>query len=159
DFDPEEVFGRRTRANGRGRRGRAQAPEAEADVTIPFLIAARGGTVSLSVGGRHLDVKVPAGVEEGKKLRLSGQGPDGGNLIVRLHIEPHPFFKREGNNIVLEAPLTVAEAVLGTKIDVPTIDGTHLTVKVPPGTSSGARLRLRGKGIAGGDQFVEVKVV
>src|SRR5262249_35789556 len=92
-------------------------------------------------------------------LRLGGQGPGGADLIVRLRVDPHPYFRREGHNVVLEVPLTVAEAVLGARVDVPTLDGTRLTVKVPPGTSRGARLRLRGKGIAGGDQLVEVKVV
>jgi DnaJ-class molecular chaperone len=151
------MFGR-GRARGRGRA--ARPPENyEAEVTIPFLRAAMGGTVPLSVDGRQIDVKVPAGVEEGKKLRLAGQGPGGGDLLVRVKIEPHPYFRREGNNIVLEVPISVSEAVLGTKVDVPTPDGTHLTVKVPPGTSCGARLRLRGKGIAGGDEFVEIKIV
>jgi DnaJ-class molecular chaperone len=84
-------------------------------------------------------LKVPAGIEEGGKLRLKGQGPGGADLIVKISIEPHSFFRREGNHIFLDAPLTVAEAVLGTKIDVPTLDGTLVTVKVPPGTSSGAR--------------------
>jgi DnaJ-class molecular chaperone len=148
-------FGRR----GRGR-GRAAPPEdAEAEVSIPFLKAALGGSVSLSIDGRQIDLKIPAGVEEGKKLRLAGQAPGGGDLLARVKIEPHPYFRREGHNIVLEVPLSVSECILGTKVDVPTLDGTHLTVKVPPGTSSGARLRLRGKGIAGGDQFIEIKVV
>jgi DnaJ-class molecular chaperone len=111
------------------------------------------------VDGRQIDVKVPAGVEEGQRLRLAGQAPGGGDLYIKLHIEAHPYFRREGNNVVLEAPLGVVEAMLGATIDVPTLDGTHLSVKVPPGTSSGARLRLRGKGIKGGDQYIEVKIV
>jgi DnaJ-class molecular chaperone len=151
-----DMFGRR----GRGRGRTAPPPEAtEAEVSIPFMTAALGGMVSLSVDGRQIDVKVPTGVEEGKKLRLAGQGPGGGDLLVRVKIEPHPYFRREGNNVILEVPVGVAEAVLGAKVDVPTLDGTHLTVKVPPGTSSGSRLRLRGKGIAGGDQFIEIKIV
>ncbi len=85
--------------------------------------------------------------------------PGGGDLFIKLHIEPHPFFRREGNNVVLEAPLSLTEAVLRRRIDVPTLDGSHLTVKVPPGTSSGSRLRLRGKGISGGDQLIEIKIV
>jgi DnaJ-class molecular chaperone len=104
-------------------------------------------------------MRVPAGVEEGKKLRLAGQGPGGGDLFVRVKIEPHPYFRREGNNVILEVPVSVSEAILGAKVDVPTLDGTHLTVTVPTGTSSGARLRLRGKGIAGGDQLIEIKIV
>jgi DnaJ-class molecular chaperone len=152
----EEVFGQRAR----GRTRRARPAEAfETDVTLPFLTAARGGTVGLSIEGQHVDVKVPAGIEDGKKLRLAGQGPGGGDLLLRLHIEPHPYFRREGNNIILDVPITVAEAVLGAKVDVVTIDDTRLSVKVPPGTSSGSRLRLRAKGIKGGDQFIEIKIV
>lgn len=151
-----DFFGRRARGRGRA----ARPPQSiEAEAAIPFVKAALGGTVSLNVEGRTIDVRVPAGVEEGKKLRLAGQGRGGGDLLVRLKIEPHPYFHREGNNIILEVPISVMEAVLGAKVDVPTLDGTHLTVKVPPGTSSGARLRLRGKGIAGGDQFIEIKIV
>jgi DnaJ-class molecular chaperone len=151
-----EMFGRRGRGRGRAPR---PAESFEAEVAIPFLRAALGGTVSLNVDGREIDVRVPAGVEEGKKLRLAGQGPGGGDLLVRIKIEPHPYFRREGNNIVLDVPVSLSEAVLGAKVDVPTLDGTHLTVKVPPGTSSGARLRLRGKGIKNGDQFIEIKIV
>jgi DnaJ-class molecular chaperone len=146
-----------TRRRGRGRR--AEPQHAEAEAAIPFLTAALGGKVSLSIDGRQVDVKVPAGVEDGKKLRLAGQGPGGGDLYLKLHIELHPYFRREGNNVILEAPLSISEAVLGARIDVPTLDGSRLTVKVPPGTSSGSRLRLRGKGIAGGDQLIEVKIV
>src|SRR5207244_7866899 len=73
--------------------------------------------------------------------------------------QPHPFFRREGKNLVLEVPLWVAEAIVGTTVEVPTLDGARLSVKVPPGTSSGTRLRLRGRGIAGGDQYIETKIV
>lgn len=154
--EASDFFGR----SGR-RRGRRAAPpqEAEADLSIPFLKAALGGSVAVQINDQELNVKVPAGVEEGKKLRLSGQAPGGGDLLVRLHIEPHPYFRREGNNVLVEAPISVSEALLGAKVDVPTLDGTFLTVKVPPGASSGARLRLRGKGISGGDQFVEIKII
>ena len=104
-------------------------------------------------------VKVPAGVEEGQTLRLRGQGPGGSDLLVKLHIEPHPYFRREGKDLILDVPITLAEAVLGGKVDVPTLDGARLTVRVPPGTSSGTRLRLRGRGIAGGDQYIEIRIV
>jgi curved DNA-binding protein len=155
-FDP--MFGTAGR-RGRGRTRRTMPQDVEAEATIPFLVAAQGGKVSLNIGGREVEVKVPPGIEEGKKLRLAGQAPSGGDLLLRIHIEPHPYFQREGNNIILEVPLSLPEAVLGTKVDVPTIDGQHLSVRIPPGTSSGARLRLRGKGIAGGDQFITVKIV
>ncbi len=149
---------------GPGRRSRAargrQAPSpVTTEVSIPFMLAALGGPVSLRVDGREVEVKVRAGVEEGQSLRLQGQAPGGGDLLLKLHIEPHPYFRREGNDIIVEVPLALAEAVLGAKIDVPTIDGTSLTVTVRPGTSSGARLRLRGRGIKGGDQYIEIKVV
>src|SRR5262245_19152609 len=156
--DIEELLGRRAGGRGRGRRA-PPAPEIESEVTIPFLTAALGGTISIQVNGRELSVKIPAGVNDGQAMRLQGQTPGGGNLKLLLKIQPHPYFRREGNNVILEAPLSVSEAILGTKLDVPTLDGSKLSVKVPPGTSSGARLRLRGKGIAGGDQFIEIKVV
>jgi DnaJ-class molecular chaperone len=148
-------FGGR-RGSARGRRPPAAV---ESELTIPFQTAALGGKVGLQIDGHEIEVKVPAGVENGKKLRLAGQGPNGADLIVQLRIAPHPYFRREGNDVILDVPLTLSEAVLGTKVDVPTLDGTRLTVKVPPGTSSHARLRLRGKGIAGGDQYIEIKVV
>ncbi|HZT79461.1 MAG TPA: J domain-containing protein [Gemmataceae bacterium] len=156
----EDLFaaGPRPRDGTRRRRAAPEPREVEAEVNIPFLTAANGGTVTLRIDGRELDVKVPAGVEDGKKLRLRGQAPGGGDLLVKLNVQPHPYFRREGKDVVLEVPLSLAEAVLGAKVDVPTLDGTKLTVKVPPGASSGTRLRLRGKGIAGGDQYIEVKV-
>lgn len=158
----ENIFAQAGRQQGRGPwAGARQAPpqDAESEITLPFLTAANGGTVGIQVNGRQLDVKVPPGVEDGKTLRLHGQAPGGGDLLLKLHVEPHPYFRREGSSIILEVPVTVAEAALGSKVEVPTLDGSRLAVKVPPGTSSGARLRLRGKGIAGGDQFIEIKVV
>jgi DnaJ-class molecular chaperone len=158
-FDMQGMFGQRPR--GGGRRGQRRAPpqEIETGVTIPFLTAANGGTVTLQLDGRELAVKIPPGVEEGQALRLQGQAPGGGDLRVRLHIQPHAYFRREGKDVIVQVPVTVAEAVLGTKVEVPTVDGSKLSVKVPPGSSSGARFRLRGKGIAGGDQYIEIKVV
>src|SRR5262245_31721878 len=128
-------------SGGRRPRGRQPAAPVTTEVAIPFLIAALGGAVSLRVDGKQIEVKVPAGVQEGQALRVQGQGPGGGDLLLKLHIEPHPYFQREGNNIILEVPLSLSEAVLGAKVDVPTLDGARLSVKVPPGTSSGARLR------------------
>ncbi len=155
--DAEEIFGQRPR--GRGRRPRPAPEPVEHEITVPFLTAAQGGVVQLSVDGHQIDVKIPAGFEDGKKLRLGGQGVAGGDLILTIHVEPHPYFQREENNLILEVPITVAEAVLGGKVDVPTLDGTWVTVKVPPGTSTGNRLRLRGKGVAGGDQYLTFKIM
>lgn len=153
-FDASEVFGQQRK------RGRARRPaEVEAEVAIPFQVAALGGPFSIGVDGRKIEVKIPAGVEDGKKLRLAGQGPGGADLLLKLKVQSHPYFRREENNLVLEVPISLPEAVLGARVDVPTLDGTRLTVKIPAGTSSGTRLRLRGKGINGGDQYVEIKVV
>ncbi len=155
--DMENIFGQQPRG-GRGKR-REAAQEAETEVAIPFVTAALGGTVTLQLDGRELAVKIPAGVAEGKSLRLKNQAPGGGDLLLKLKIQPHPYFRREGKDIILEVPVSLSEAALGTNAEVPTVDGSRLTVKVPPGTSSGARLRLRGRGIAGGDQYIEVKIV
>ena len=152
-----DIFGRATR----GRRARRAQPaqDVETEVTIPFVTAAVGGPVNLAVGERELTVRIPPGIEEGKTIRLQGQAPGGGDLLLKIRIEAHPYFRREGKNVILEVPLSLPEAVLGTKLEVPALDGTRLTVKVPPGASSGSRLRLRGKGIQGGDQYIEVRVM
>jgi len=144
-----------------GRRGRARRPEpeeVESELSIPFQTAAVGGTVSLRINDREVDVKVPPGVNDGQTIRLQGQAPGGGNLRLKLRVQPHPFFKRDGNDIILPVPLSLAEAALGGTIDVPTIDGSRLSVKIKPGASSGSRLRLRGKGIKDGDQYIEIQV-
>lgn len=143
----------------RSRQRRAEPGSVEADATVPFMTAAIGGKVGLSIDGREVEVKVPAGMQDGKKLRLAGQGPDGSDLILKIKIEPHEYFLREGHNIVLDVPISLPEAVLGTRVEVPTLDGERVVVKVPPGTSSGSRLRLRGKGVGGGDQFIQIKIL
>jgi curved DNA-binding protein len=157
----EDILGRANRGSrSAGGRARSSPPkEFESEVSIPFVTAALGGTVSLRVDNRELDVKVPPGVTDGQSLRLHGQGPAGGDLRLKLQVLPHPYFRRDGNDIILPVPLSLAEAALGAQVDVPTLDGTRLTVKVPPGASSGNRLRLRGKGINGGDQYIEVQVM
>jgi curved DNA-binding protein len=153
-----DMGGQRTRSSGRSRRAAPREPVTH-DLPVPFETAVLGGTMSLEINGQEIDVRVPGGVEEGKTLRLQGQGPGGADLHLKIRIEPHPYFRREGNDLLITAPVSVAEAVLGTKIDVPTLDGAKLTVKIPAGASSGSRLRLRGKGIKGGDQYVEIKIV
>jgi DnaJ-class molecular chaperone len=155
-----DAFNRRARAGGRGPRGGAR-PQPEAvtsEVAVPFETAALGGKMTLQVGDHTIDVKIPTGVNEGQTIRLAGQAPGGADLLLKLHIEPHPHFRREGKDLILTLPLSVAEAALGAKVDVPTLAGEKLTMRVPAGTSSGARLRLRGKGINGGDLYAEIKV-
>jgi DnaJ-class molecular chaperone len=158
-----EVFGSRM-GGGAGRggrtRGRRQQPEdVEAEITIPFATAAQGGTVSLSVGDREIDLKVPAGIEDGKTMRLAGQGPGGANILLKVHVQPHPYFRREGSDLILSVPMSLAEAVLGGKVDVPLLGGGTVTVTIRPGTSSGTRMRVRGQGVKGGDLYIEPKVM
>lgn len=117
-----------------------------------------------------ISVKIPAGVNTGSKVRIAGKGNAGkrggppGDLFITIEVESHPFFKREGSNIYVKVPITVPEATLGAKITVPTINGQN-TIKIPPGTKSGQKFRLRGKGSPkigqknNGDQFVEVTIV
>ena len=117
-----------------------------------------------------IDVRIPAGVASGGRVRVPGKGNAGtmgapaGDLFLLVEVRPHPFFERRGNDLYTKVPVTVSEATLGAKVEVPTIDGRAL-VKVPPGTNSGSTLRLREKGVpsarngARGDQYVEIQVV
>jgi DnaJ-class molecular chaperone len=159
--DIGDIFGQPGgRGKGRGRSRRAQPAEhLEAEATVPFQTAAVGGAVSLRVNGSQIEVKVPPGIDDGQKLRVAGQGPGGGDIFVRIRVAPHPYFKREGKDIILEVPISVGEAILGGKVEVPTVDGRRVDVKIRPGTSSGTRTRLPGFGIAGGDQFLVFRVM
>lgn len=173
--DLGDLFGGRFRGGGgegpRPQRGR-HGGDIQVSLEIPFEIAALGGTQEMRFQGETLSVKIPAGVDSSSVIRLAGQGEPGvgpgakaGDLLVTLIVRPHAWFRREGNNVLLDLPLTVAEAGLGAKVDVPTLDEGKVTLTVPPGTSSGAKLRLRGKGIPDrqtkerGDMHVVVKIV
>lgn len=163
---------------GGGRGGhthaRAQYKGADmvSDITVTFEEAALGAEKRFSVerptGKEETSVKIPAGITEGKKLRLSGKGypgPNGGppgDLYFRVHVQPHPIFTREDNNVVVEHTIGLTDALLGTTIQVPTLEGIK-QVKVPAGTQPNAKLRLKGLGIkfkdgARGDQIVKIKV-
>jgi curved DNA-binding protein len=154
-------FGERPARRGRQTHRPPPPPPAQhhAEVTIPFLTAALGGSVSLQMDGTQIDLKVPAGVADGQTMRLAGQGPGGEDLFLKMRVAAHAYFRREGDHVLLDVPISVSEAALGATIDVPTLTGSRLGVKIPPGTSSGARLRLRGKGIRAGDLFIEIKVL
>src|SRR5256885_370897 len=117
-----------------------------------------------------IEVRIPAGVASGSRVRVPGKGNAGtmgapaGDLYLRVEVRPHPFFERRGNDLHVKVPVTVSEATLGAKIEVPTMDGRSL-VKIPPGTNSGSNLRLREKGVPSarngtrGDQYVEIQVI
>ncbi len=159
------------RGGARGRGAGAQAPRGGDEtysLSIPFAEACLGGKrrVTLS-NGKTIDVTIPPGSEEGNKLRLRGLGqssPAGaGDAIIEMHIEPHSYFTRKDNDVILEAPVSLPEAVLGASITVPTLDG-HVTVKIPKGSNSGTTLRLKGKGIPSsatikGDMLVKIRIM
>ena len=175
DFDPndfsnsgdfssifDQLFGGRggaARAAGRaGPRGRARPePQRGADVehpvTLTFEQAARGVTLPLQISRdgklETIDVKIPAGVKDGSKIRIRGRGQQGGgepgDLFIITQVRPHAYFRREGLDILLDLPLSLYEALLGTKVSVPTLDGP-VTLTVPAGTGSGAKLRDQGPG-------------
>jgi DnaJ-class molecular chaperone len=136
---------------------------------VDFMDAARGAATRVRMAdGRMLDVRIPPGVRNGQVLRLAGQGWPGhgdgkpGDALIEIHVGPHPAFRRDGLDIHLELPVALDEAVLGAKVDVPTIHG-RVSMGIPKGSNSGRVLRLRGRGIhAGdreGDQLVTLRIV
>lgn len=155
-FDFGTMFGKKNK----GRRKPFNQPQdSHFEVEVPLEKVVNGGKISLAVNGTNIEVNIPAGIKDGGKIRLAGQGQDGGNLYLTIKCANHSYFSREGENLVVEVPISVSEALLGTKIDVPILDGSKLTVKIPSCTSSGARLRIKGKGIAQGDLFIQLKIV
>jgi curved DNA-binding protein len=143
----EEMFSR-----GARRRAREQPVELTSDLALGFIDALRGGEreIQLAVPGesslKSLRVRVPAGVKDGGQIRLRGQGVHGGDLVLRIHVDEHPFLRREGDDLLLNLPLTVGEAYRGAKVTVPTLEG-DVTLTVPARSKSGSKLRLRGKGV------------
>ena len=136
---------------------------------LPFRNAVEGSTVQLTVAGRTMTVRIPPGVHDGQRIKLRGKGEPGtgggepGDLVVTVHVDPHPVFSMAGNNLKLTLPVTFAEAALGATIEVPTLDGATVRVKVPAGTPSGRTLRVKNRGIRSnkgvGDLLVTVDVV
>jgi len=158
---------------GAGGFGAARGPQRGTDLTatttLPFRTAVEGSTISLSVEGRTVNARIPAGVRDGQKIRLRGKGRPGdagapaGDLVITVHVEPHPVFSIDGDNLRVTVPVAFDEAALGATIDVPTLDGSTVRVKVPAGTPSGRTLRVKGKGVktskGTGDLLVSVQVV
>jgi len=136
------------------------AVDAHYSIEVSFLEAARGAKKRVTMpDGKTLDINIPEGIEEDQQFRLKGQGQQqSGDAYVKVHILPHQFFTRKGKDITVEVPITLQEAVLGGKIQVPTIN-SPVGMTVPKGTSSGAILRLKGKGIKSGDQYIKLKIV
>ncbi|GAB4098334.1 J domain-containing protein [Sinomonas halotolerans] len=140
----------------------------QATTTISFAGSIRGTTIGLrEQSGEVIDVRVPAGIRDGQKVRVRGKGGPGsagpGDLMVTVHVKPHDFFAREGDNLRIHVPVTFDEAALGAQIEVPTVDGGTVKMKVPAGTNSGRTLRLKGRGVktskGTGDLLVTIDVV
>ncbi len=154
----------------RGRKTRQRGADVSYTVPIGFLDAAVGAKKRVRLSdGKALNIKIPPGTEDRQTLRLKGQGIPGeggggaGNAYVEVHIQPHSYFTRKDNNVHLELPVSLQEAVLGATVNVPTVHG-KVSMKIPAGSNTGTTLRLKGKGIAHrktgakGDQYVRLKV-
>ena len=158
------------RGGGRGAPRQAQGEDFTAQVTVSFEEAANGGTRRIVLqNGEQIDVKIPAGVKDGQVVRVKGRGGAGrggaanGDILLTVSVAPHPWMTRDGNDIRMDLPVTLKEAVLGAKVPVPTLTGT-VALSIPPGSNTGAILRLKGKGIGGhgatpaGDLYVRLVV-
>ena len=156
---------------GFGQSGFQRTPQKGADRTastsISFAGAIRGTTIGLrEPSGEVIDVRVPAGIKDGQKVRVRGKGQPGaagyGDLVVSVAVQPHAFYTRDGDNLRIHVPVTFPEAALGADIEVPTIDGEKVRVRVPAGTPSGRTLRVKGKGVktsnGTGDLLVTIDV-
>jgi curved DNA-binding protein len=164
----------RGRGARRPQRAAVRGNDLKHELTVPFATAVLGGEAALTVQRQNGDletirVKIPTGIEDGKKIRLRGQGVPGsggapaGDILLTIHVSPHPHFRRTGNRLDVRVPVTLAEAAEGATVDVPTPQGT-ISLKVPPNTSSGKRLRIKGHGVRpanqpAGDLFAEIQIV
>lgn len=158
---------------GGGRRGRTRprrGSDVRLELRIPFVTAVKGDTVEMAIprqtGHERLKVRIPAGIDDGGTMRLAGKGSVGsppGDAYLTVRIDRHPVFRREGRDLICDVSVGIARAVLGGKVEVETLDG-KTTINVPPGTRSGQRLRLRGRGVPSssgkpaGDLYVVLQI-
>ena len=168
---------RRAAGGGAGKTAaasRRRGADVHHELQIPFTTSINGGEVQITVHRQSgktetINVKIPAGIEDGKKIRIRGQGEQAprrgtpGDILITIHVAPHSFFSRRGNHLHLNVPVTLAEAALGAKVDVPTPQGT-VSLTVPAGSSSGTKLRVKGHGVTAGqgpagDLLAELQVV
>jgi molecular chaperone DnaJ len=154
--NPQDIF-----ANlfGGGRRGPRKGQDLQTEATITFRESIFGTNLDLKLAtdrgaAQNITARVPAGVNDGAKIRVKGKGAPGeagpGDLFILLHVKPHAVFARKGENLTLTLPVTFAEAALGADIKVPTMSGDDVTVRIAPGTSNGRTLRVKGRGITKG---------
>lgn len=176
DFDFSSIFGSDIFSQFTGSQGgfgggfssSARRPRKGEDINytmrVDFLSAARGDEKTVNINGKNINVKIPAGTKDGQTLRLKGlgyqsyNGGSAGDVLITLNVDKHPYFSLDGNNILIELPISIKEAILGAKVTVPTISG-KVAVNIPSYASSGEKLRLKGKGVKGGDQIIVLKIV
>ncbi|MBN2210460.1 MAG: DnaJ domain-containing protein [Sedimentisphaerales bacterium] len=174
----EHLRGAQAGMGGRRRRAPVRGEDIEHQVQISFQEAVHGAQRDIVLTSQddqgnekrqRITVKIPPGIDNGGRIRVRGKGQPGtgnepGDLIIRVEVQPHPWFDRDGEDLFLEAPISLTEAVLGAKIKVPTLEGTT-TVTIPPGSNSGRKLRLRGKGLRSpktgeqGDMYLRLKII
>lgn len=165
----ESLFARQRGGGGAGRAsgfgGASAGPQpvrdTRAKLSVPLEAAYGGASLRITVNGKQLDVRVPKGIRPGQVIRLTGQGTNGGNLLLEVEYAAHPQFEVDGRNILYTLDVTPWQAALGTSISVPTLGGA-VELKVPAGSDAGRKLRLRGRGLPGnpdGDQIVELEII
>lgn len=173
DFDFSTIFGEIFGQGGRARRGQpfpASGANAEAELEVTLREAVLGGERELRLDGRTLRVKIPAGVGDGSQIRLVGQGGPGrhggkaGDLFLKVRLADHPLVRRDGRDLSIDLPVTIPEAVDGAEVTLPTFEGP-VRFRVPPGSQSGKKVRLRGKGLPDlrggqrGDLYAVIRIV
>ncbi len=164
----EDVFANLFGGGGGFNRGPQRGSDLSMSSTLDFIDGVKGTQLKVRLGSGETTIKIPAGVQDGQKIKIAGKGqasPNGGpagDLIISVTIKPHPVFSREGNNLRVTVPVTFAEAVLGATIQVPTLGGEPVKLKVAPGTPNGRVLRVKGRGVvtakAEGDLLATVEI-
>lgn len=164
----EDLFGGMFGGGARAPRGPVPGRDIKATTTLDFETAVRGNTVTLQAPSGQVKVKIPAGVADGQKIKVRGKGepsPDGGpngDIILTVNVRKHPVFERDGQHLRLTLPVTFSEAALGATVEVPTLGGEPVKLRIQPGTPSGRVLRVKGRGVQGskgtGDLLAEVQV-
>ncbi|KAF1016063.1 MAG: Curved DNA-binding protein [Stenotrophomonas maltophilia] len=162
----ESLFARQRGGHGAGgpgfsAGGHAPNRDTRAKLSVPLEAAHKGDSLRITVNGKQLDVRVPKGIRPGQVIRLTGQGQNGGNLLLEVEYAAHPQFEVDGRNILHTLQVTPWQAALGTSISVPTLGGA-VEVKIPAESEAGRKLRLRGRGLPGspdGDQIVELEII
>jgi molecular chaperone DnaJ len=163
-IDFTDIFGDLFGTGGGGGRGRgfepAPEPEMQAEVTIDFRDAILGTTMALNVNGDSIKVKIPEGIRDAQKIRLPRRGQ--ASIQLTVHVRPHPFFERRGDDIYVDLPITIGEAIRGAEVEAPTIHGPS-RIRIPAGTQAGRTMRLTGKGVkkkeGAGDHYVRIQIV